>query len=172
MRMSEIAAAVGVCVILFVPAAASSQDHRGPSTPDERKQIIETIHQWQADPLAPQAKDNVGRVLKWFTQVPDLTVHVCIILDKLPKGDKKDASTVFGGEFMGQAAFVLENPDKKVDLMPEYQAGVESALHTYEFFLKSNSKDRQPYLDELLQRRDAGTLAQFVTERAASSCKK
>ena len=105
-------------------------------------------------------------------EVPDLTVHICVILDKLPKGDKKDASTIFGGELMGQAAFILENPDRKDDLLPEYQAGVESALHTYEFLLKANAKDRQPYLDDLLQKRDAGTLAQYVAEHAASSCKK
>jgi len=36
--------------------------------------------------------------------------------------------------------------------------------------LKSNPKDRQPFLDDLIQRRDAGTLPQWVKERAAATC--
>jgi hypothetical protein len=172
MKKCDIAAAIAGCMILCVPVIARPQEHRGPSTSEERKQILETIHEWQSDPLVPQAKGVFGKVLKWFADVPDLTVHVCTILDKLPKGDKKDASTIFGGEFMRQAAFVVEYLDKKDNLLPEYQAGVEGALHTYELLLKSNSKDRQLYLDDLVQRRDAGTLADFVKEGAASSCRK
>jgi hypothetical protein len=41
----------------------------------------------------------------------------------------------------------------------------------YEVLVKSNPKDQQPFLDDLIQRRDAGTLAQWVKERAAASCK-
>jgi hypothetical protein len=158
------------CALIAASLPAYSAD-RGLSTPEERKQALEYIHDWQADPLGPHAKDQFGWVLKWFAEVPDQTVHACMILDKLPKGDKKDGSTIFGGAFMGQAAFVLENPDKKKDLQAEYQAGVEGALKVYEGLLKSNPKDRQPYLDDLIQRREAGTLTQFVNERAASACK-
>ena len=70
-----------------------------------------------------------------------------------------------------QAAFILQNPEKKDDRLAEYQAGVEGALRVYEVLVKANSKDRQPYLDDLIQRREAGTLAQFVAERASASCK-
>ncbi|MGO8756594.1 MAG: hypothetical protein ACLQG3_00575 [Terracidiphilus sp.] len=172
MFMRSISAVLAGCTLLIVPVASFAQDRRGPSTSDERRQALDFIHQWQADPLGPQAKDRFGWVLKWFADVPDLTVHVCTILDKLPKGDKKDSNTIFGGEFMGQAEFVLENLDKKDDRMAEYQAGVEGALHVYELLLQKNSKDRQPYLDDLIQRRDAGTLAQLVRERAAAACGK
>jgi len=166
----RIAIAVSLaCGILFTSAAAAAD--RGPSTPEERKQVLEHIHAWQADPLGSQAKDHFAYVLKWFSDVPDLTVHVCIILDKLPKGDKKDASTVFAGEVMGQEAFVLENPGKSSDKLAELQAGVESALRTYELLLKANPKDRQPYLEDLIQRRDNATLAEFVKTRATAGCK-
>jgi len=159
------------CMILLSPVASNAAG-RGPSTPEERKQAFETIHAWQADPLGPEAKDHFAWVLKWFADVPDLTVHVCTILDKLPKGDKKDSNTIFGAEFMAQAAFVIENSDRKTDLPAEYQAGVDGALRTYESLLKANPKDRQPYLDDLVQRREAGTLAEFVKSRLASgACK-
>lgn len=171
MFIRKISAGLVVCGLLLASTVSFAQDHRGPSTTEERQQALDYIHNWQADPLGPQARDQFAWVLKWVADVPDLTVHVCTILDKLPKGDKKDSGTIFGGEFMAQAAFVLENPGKRDDRMAEYQAGVEGALHVYEELLKANPKDRQPYLDDLIQRRDAGTLAQFVKERAAAECK-
>ena len=169
MFVRSIFAAMLGCAILLTPIATYAAD-RGPSTPEERKLALENIHEWQAEPLGPHAKDQFGWVLKWLVDVPDITVHACILLDKLPKGDKKDASTIFGGQFMGQAAFVIENPDRKDDKLAEYQAGMEGALRVYELLLNGNPKDREPYLDDLIQRREAGTLAQFVKERAAASC--
>lgn len=156
--------------IALVPVC-QGQAKREPSTPAERQQMLELVHAWQADPLGPQAKDEFGQVLKWFSEVPDLTVNVCTILEKLPKGDKKDAATVFGGQFMAQAAFVLENAGKEQDKAGEYLAGIEGALRTYEWLVKKNAKDQQAYLDDLIQRRNSGTLVQFVRERAATECK-
>jgi hypothetical protein len=163
------AVAVG-CGLLLASTVSFTQDHRGPSTAEERQQALEYIHSWQADPLGPQARDQFGWVLKWMADVPDLAVQVCTLID-LPKGNKKDSTTIFGAMFMAQTAFVIQNPDKKDDRLAEYQAGVEGALHVYEQLLKANPKDRQPYLDDLIQRRDAGTLAQFVKERATANCK-
>jgi hypothetical protein len=171
MFVRKISAAVVGCGLLLASTVSFTQDRRGPSTAEERQQALEYIHSWQADPLGPNAKDQFGWVLKWVAVVPDMTVHVCTLLDNLPKGDKKDSSTVFGGLFMAQTAFLVENPDRQDDRLAEYQAGVEGALHVYEVLLKANPKDRQPYLDDLIQRRDAGTLGQFVKERADSACK-
>ncbi len=144
---------------------------RGPSTPEEQKQALEYIHQWQADPLGPNAKDEFAWVLKWMADVPDLSIHMCSVLDKLPKGDKKDSATIFGGAFMAQVAFIIENPDKRSDRLAELEAGVKGSLSVYELLLKTNPKDCQPYLDELIQRSDAGTLSDFVKQRADDACK-
>lgn len=170
MFFRTLSAALVGCTFLLAPLSAMAVD-RGPSTPEERKQALEYIHNWQADPLGPRAKDQFAWVLKWLADVPDVTVHVCMILDKLPRGDKKDSATIFGGAFMAQAAFVIESPNKKDDQMVEYEAGAEGALRVYEMLLKANPKDRQPYLDDLIQRREAGTLSQFVKERAVAACK-
>ena len=121
--------------------------------------------------MGPHAKDQFAWVLKWFAEVPDLTVHVCTLFDKLPEGDKQDANPIFGGQFMAQAAFVIENREKPADQLAEYEAGAEGALQTYELLLKSAPIDRQSYLDGFLKRREAGTSAEFVKQRAASSCK-
>ena len=111
-------------------------------------------------------------MLRWIIEIPDIHVNVCMILDKLPKGDRKDASAVFIAETFSQTAFLIQNRDKQDDLLAQYQAGVEGALQVYELLLKANPRDRQPYLDDLIQRREAGTLSQFVKERAEAACKK
>jgi hypothetical protein len=71
---------------------------------------------------------------------------------------------------MAQTEYELQGSGGQDDTLAQYQAGVEGVLRTYELLLKSNPKDRQPYLDDLIQRRDAATLAQWVKERAAASC--
>ena len=166
----KVAAFVVMCGLLLASSVSFAQDRRGPSTPEERRQALEYIHRWQADPLGPEAKDQFGWVFKWAADVPDFTVHGCWIFDKLPKGDKKNSATIVGGMFMAQIAFIIEHPDKKDDRLAEYQAGVEGALHIYEMLLKANPKDRQAYLDDLVARRDAGTLADFVKQRADAAC--
>lgn len=158
------------CALLLAPVKAMAAD-RGPSTPEERKQALEYISDFEADPLGPNALHEREWTLRWIIEVPDIHVTACMILDKLPKGDKKDSSEIFVAETFSQAAYRIQNPDKKGDELGEYQAGVEGALRVYEALVKANPKDRQPYLDDLLRRRDAGTRTQFVAERAAASCK-
>lgn len=172
MTLRNMAAAVVLCGFFLASAISFAKEKRGPSTAEERQQVLQYVHNWQADPLGPQAKNQAAWVTRWFIDVPDLTVHLCSILDKLPKGDKKDSSTIFAGMFMAQAGYVLENADKQGDLLPEYQAGVEGALRVYEMLVKANSKDRQSYFDDLVARRTAGTLDEFVKQRADAACKK
>lgn len=106
-----------------------------------------------------------------MADVPDVHVNLCSILDKLPKGDKKGGMTLFAAMVFAQTALVLQNPDRQGDLLAQYQAGVEGVLRVYEILLKANPKDRQPYLDDLIERRESGTLAMFVKERAEVVCK-
>ncbi len=158
------------CSLLAVPVAAIAAD-RGPSTPEERKQALDYIQHFQNDPLNPALKQEIQWLTIWMIQVPDVHVSLCTILD-LPKGNKKDSQTLFTATFFAQVKFALQHPEMQADHLAEYQAGVEGALKIYEVLLKSNPKDRQPYLDDLIQRRDVGTLPQWVKERAATAgCK-
>jgi hypothetical protein len=161
------AALVG-CMLLLAPFAARSA--RGPSTPEERKQALDIIQRWEADPLNPSLTQEREWVLNWIIQIPDVHVTVCVFFDKLPKGDKKDAANIVLAQMFSQAAFVLQNPDRKDNRLAESMAGVEGALTVYEAQLKTNAKDRQPFLDDLIQKRDAGALPQWVKERAVAAC--
>ncbi len=123
-------------------------------------------------PPRAEFQGKISMVLRLYAVVPDLTVHLCSILDKLPKGGKKDSAAIFGGAFMAQAAYVIENPDKRNDLMAEYLAGVQGSLNVYAVLVDANTRGREEYLDDLIRQRDAGTLTQFVKERAVVACKK
>ncbi|MGD0548485.1 MAG: hypothetical protein ABR991_11745 [Terracidiphilus sp.] len=160
------------CALLAAPVAAIAAG-RGPSTPEERKHALEYIHDFQVDPLNPKVNPEREWVLQWIIEIPDVHVHMCAdLLDKLPKENKKDSSTILIAEMFAQPACRLQNSDKQDDRLVEDQAGVEGALQVYEVLLNSNPKDRQPFLEDLIPKRDSGTLAQWVKERDAAQCNK
>lgn len=162
-----------VFAVLIGMAAAALQaqtEKRGPSTPEERKQAVAYIHDYVDNPLGPNAVKEREWVFRWVAEIPDVHVTVCIILDKLPKGDKKDSSTIFLAQLFSEAAFLLENPDRSDDQFAQQMAGVEGALKVYENLVKAKPKDQQAYLDDLLKRRDAGTLGDYVKAQLAAHC--
>jgi len=159
-----------IAIFLFLLPIASAAANRGHSTPAERKQALEYIHHFQADPLNPDLKPEIQWVVKWTIEVPDIRLDLCTSFFKLPKAESKDGQTLFNAMVFAQTAYLLENPDHQIDKLGELQAGVEGVLHVYEALLKANPKDRQPDLDKLIKQRDEGMLAKFVEQRANSSC--
>ena len=169
MSSRSISAVLLGSALLLAPIAAIAAD-RGPSTPAERKQALEYIHHFQADPLNPDLRAEREWVIRWSMAVPDLVVHLCPDVAKLPKGDKKDGLTLFTAMTFAVTAYALESTHKQDDALAQYQAGVEGVLNTYAVLLKSKPKDRESLLDDLIQERAAGTLAEFVRERADETC--
>ncbi|HEY2858411.1 MAG TPA: hypothetical protein VGJ21_08345 [Terracidiphilus sp.] len=166
-------APVAVCTVLFVLGFAplSAQDKRGPSTPEERQQALDYIHHFQSDPLNPSLKSETQWVTMWAIEVPDIHVNLCFLVD-LPKGDKKHSQTLFTAMMLAQTGFGIEHRDGQADVNAEYLAGLDALLSAYEKVVAANAKDRQPALDDLLERRKAGTLADFVKTQAPTRCKK
>jgi len=158
--------------LLLAPCASASADQkRGPSTPEERQQALDYIQHFQADPLSPNVASEREWVIMWSIEVPDIHVNVCMLAD-LPKGDKKHGTTLFAGMMMAQIAYAIQHKGDPPDNNAEYLAGMQGMLNAYEKVIATNPKDHQPALDDLLQRRQAGTLADYVKDRAASSCSK
>jgi hypothetical protein len=155
--------------IFLLPFTASAAD-RGPSTPAERKQALEYIRHFQADPLNPNLTPEIQWVVKWTIEVPDIHLVLCSSFFKLPKAESKDGQTLFNAMVFAQTAYLLENLDHQDDRLAQLNAGVEGVLRVYELLLKADPKDRQPYLDKLIKQRDEGTLAKFVEQHASPSC--
>ena len=166
MFLRKLSAALLGCTLLAAPASTIAAD-RGPSTPEERKQALEYIKNFMADPLNPALKSEISWVAGWIIEIPDVHVSLCNIIE-LPMGNKKDGQTLITAMVLAQTAFALQNPDKQNDELAQYQAGVEGVLRVYELLMKDNPKDHQLILDDLIQRRDAGTLPQWIMERAAN----
>jgi hypothetical protein len=72
---------------------------------------------------------------------------------------------------MSSAAFIIEHPDQARDDVAVNKAGIEGTLKAYEAILRTKPKARWPFLDELIARRDKGTLEDYVREISTTKCK-
>ena len=161
---------LGLSFCLLAPIAARAAG-RGPSTPEERKQALQYIQDFEANPFSQDAIQEREWVVRWTIEVPDIHLHICILIGRYGKVEKKYVGDFMAAQILSQTKFLLQNPDKQDDRLAEYQAGVEGGLRYYEALVKADPKHRKPMMDDLIKRREAGTLAQFVKEQAVTECK-
>ena len=132
MFLRNLSATLLGCALLVAPIAATAAD-RGLSTPEERKQALSYIQDFEANPLGPNALHERQWVIEWVIEVPDVHVRYCSsILDKMNKSDKKDGPALLAAIFMAQTEFALQDATMHGDVLAQYQAGVEGALRVYE----------------------------------------
>jgi hypothetical protein len=68
-------------------------------------------------------------------------------------------------------AYLVQHPEKVKDQLAIYHAGLLSALATYETVLALHPDEHWPLLDDLLQKRAAGTLPEFVHAKTNQYCR-
>ncbi len=145
---------------------------RQKSTPEERAKAVEVTRTLESDPLGKDAKELRPWLFKWLTDVPDITVSPCPGLLGPVFGSKKNyASEIFFQTLPASAAFIIEHPEQASDKVLVNLAGLEGALRTYQSILKTAPKARWPFLDDLVARREKGTLEAYVREITAAQCK-
>jgi hypothetical protein len=169
--LRKISLLIFVIPLICCAAYAYTQDKRGPSTPDERKRAVEMATFLEKNPLAKEAKDLRAALLVFLTEVPDIKIKLCTNVlgpSKRFKGDYE--SELFGQLAYSQAKFVIENPDKAQDDAAVYLAGVEGVLRTWQAIKEEKPKAKFELMEELLQKRQAGTLADYVKD-AMKGCK-
>ena len=160
--------AVLVSVTLAVPLRA---EDRGPSTLEERAKALLLVRALEANPIAPDAPQARKWLSTFLISVPDITVQVCGEFMKPLITSKKDyAAEIFSQSMYSAAAFVIEHPAEKDNVEARYLAGIEGSLRAYEALQKYNQTLIWPVLDDLIARRDAGKLAEFVHQKALA-CK-
>jgi hypothetical protein len=160
-------------VLVFIGYASSAyaQNQRGPSTPEERKRAVEMATFLEKNPLAKEAKAQRAALLVFLAEAPDITIKLCTNALGDPKRLKGDYEAELVGQLaFSQAKFVIENPDKAQDDAAVYLAGVEGALRTWQAIKATKPKAKFALMDELLQKQQAGTLAEYVRD-GAKSCK-
>jgi hypothetical protein len=65
----------------------------------------------------------------------------------------------------------LENPVKSTDWNAAFLAGMSGALRAYESILKQKPSAKSAFLDDLLQQRDNGQLANTIGRLVEQRCK-
>ena len=157
-------------VALTAAVPAFAQEKRGPSTEAERTKAVAAIDDLEKNPFGPDAKEERRWLIFWLTEVPDIHVSVCALLPDMPKDDKKDSAIIFGQMMFAGAKYAIQHKDDPANNLAQFQAGLAGAIRLYEGLVSQNPKDRQPKLDELVERLHAGTLDAYVAEKAPKAC--
>lgn len=165
LTLAALALALGL-----VPRVCLAQK-RGPSTPEERAQAVRLTRALETDPFNKDAKNARAWLVTFLSDVPDITVTISdCYLGSIFGKDKNYSSELFFQSTFASAAFMIEHPDQAKDDVAVNKAGIEGTLRMYEAILKQKPKAKWAFLDELRERRDKGTLEDYVRE-AAAKCK-
>ncbi len=155
-----------VLSLFFIPQVAQAQSKRGPSTPEEREQAVRLTRALEADPFNKEAKNARAWLATFWEEIPDIGVEICTEFFGPLLGEKKNyAGEIFLHWMFASGAYMIEHPDKAKDREAVFMAGVEGMLKTYEATLKAKPKAKWSFLDDLIQKRDSGKLAEWVKEK-------
>jgi hypothetical protein len=162
-----------ICSLSLVVAVAQdapAPPKRGPSTPEERKRLVEIVRKVEKSPLDAGLNKDIKWALDWVNDVPDVTVDLCWApLAGAITSNYKYRTRIAGQFALSSAAFIVEHPDKTNDKVAQYLAGVEGSLQVYKAILKSDPDAKSEDLDELLQKQKDGKLEEFV-RKASKDC--
>ena len=171
MKKSFIATLAASIVLLFATASLG-QNQRGPSTPQERENVVKVTRLLETDPFHKDAKKMREWLLMLLIGVPDIHVELCTAYMPPEKfTDKNYGSEIFNQTVFSGAAFVIEHPDQASDRIAVHLAGVEGALKVYEAILATKPKVKSQFYDGLLEKRNKGELRAYVEEATNTKCK-
>ena len=151
------------CILLTLLLASLTSAHNLIQRDTEADALIKAVKLLEQNPFVKDAKELRSKALVWVIQTDNVSVTLCSLLlsglDKRYKyGDLVAQYTI------AMAAFKLANPEKANDENAVQQAGIESALISYESMVKQEPKARNTFLDGLIAKRADGSLAQYVVD--------
>jgi hypothetical protein len=168
-RLGRLVPAVVLLAALFQSRPAIAKQPA--STPEERANAVQLARELESDPMTNDAVDKRRWLIEWYQRVPDITITVCNLLGPFPKEDHPFFPQVLTQSMFSGGAFMIEHPDQAKDRVAVQTAGLLGALKVYEVFVKALPDARLPFLDGLIKRRDAGTLAAYMPDAVAEGCK-
>jgi hypothetical protein len=149
-----------------------AQQHRGPSTAEERARAVQIAKLLRADPLADSNTKDREWLVKWLIEVPDISIKLCggVLGDTGDSNKSQYPGALLATLMASQAAYVIEHPDKAKDSTAVYVAGIDGALDAYHAIRSKDSSFHAKQLDEFDQKRNEGKLADSV-KSATKKCK-
>lgn len=164
-RIHTISLGLLLSLLLITSALAGSGQ---PLIQNEPEMLIKTVSLLEQKPFDKEANKMREAALKWLIQTDKVSVTLSSMMTSKIEENYKYKSDVFTQYTLGLAAFKLSNPDKAQDEAATQLAGIESALRFYEAIVTEKPKAKSAFMDDLLAKRVAGSLTDYV---AANNCK-
>ncbi len=139
-----------------------------PRVQNESEMLIKTVALLEEKPFDKEANKMREGAMKWLIQTDKVSVTLCSMMISQVEDKYKYKSDIFTQYTLGMGAFKLTNPEKAQDEAAIQLAGIESSLRFYEAIVKEKPKTKSAFMDELLAKRSAGSLSEYV---AANNCK-
>ena len=160
-------------VFLAYALQAPAAEARGPSTPEERARFVALVRSLERNPLGENANATRQRLREWIIEVPDIRFKVCAGLLGDALGDDYPYSREINLQVpLSGAVLTIEHPGEARDDFAVYTAGVEGALRAYEMLAKSKADGPTAALEDLLEKRRRGELADHIARVATEKCKR
>jgi hypothetical protein len=167
MRKARIVSFIVLSLSALFLHAAQDEPKRAPSTAEERQRFLAVTRKLEQNPLDKSLYEDKKWARQWLEDIPDINVNICAPVlfgvDFLREQNKYTPQLSFQATF-GEAAYIIEHPDKKGDTTSQYIAGAESALKAYSAIVKSDPTAKSRALDDLLEKQRQGKLADFVRD--------
>ena len=163
----------GVSLAALLPFCAIAVAAPPASQPDsELKEVREKIRILQDDPLAKDALERRQCLTLWFINNKTFEVKLCpSLLGSVLQADKNKEPGLYVAHMMfGSGAYMIDNPGSQADTVSIYLAGVDAALDVYQKVGLKRKKMAIPFMDELLMKRNTGTLRNYLVDEVAK-CK-
>ena len=144
------------------PEAAPPATEGAPSTPEERKQIVELSKKLEQNPLDRALTKDTRRLFQRIIDVPDITVTLCNAVMPWLRDDYKYAPELSVTYTFAAASYVIQNP--AADPGTSSWIGLESALRAYQNIVKKDPKAKSRTMERTLDERDMGKLQEQVKE--------
>jgi hypothetical protein len=148
------------------PVAAAKKT----STPEQRAKVVELSKQYEADVLGPKSKDLATVLVKWWTDVPDLTVNWCanLLVDERPSEEYAGAMTV--QSLVAAGVYVIEHADQGPTNRDVWLAGMQGVVRAYQNVLARDPAKKDDFLEKLSELQRTGKLGEYV-DAHSSTCK-
>jgi hypothetical protein len=160
---------VGALVACSLMGAGAAHAERGPATTEESERVVKLAAIADKDPLTTMNSTEGRWFQKWADDVPDYQFGpdkgVFWFHNGVAKGDLMRVLRFH--HTVSTAAFQLQKKIKnprvnEADNQAKTLAGVEGVLRAYESLVAKNPDNRAAAINELLEARNKGELAEFV----------
>lgn len=142
----------------LVPASAAQAQ----SSSQDRARFVSITRTLEAAPLQADGRADRAWALQWLTEVPDVSVTICMNSLGDLGGDYRYSGEIALQYVFAMAVQIIEHPEMANDQNALQLAGVVGALRTYRAILSAEPGAKSAVLDSLLETEARGGLPAMI----------